>query len=129
MVLPFCFPLTYFAEARVRKRTKNPAGKSPPPDSDPFSEVEFEKNLAACQNNLPLSQITDSSSINALSFSSARTTLSIVAVGVGNPDRVPLGRQEVRLQEETGCAAAEAVISSKEKCQGNELRFHFLNVE
>jgi hypothetical protein len=56
-------------------------------------------------------------------------TLSIVAVGVGNPDRVPLGRQEVRLQEETGCAAAEAVISSKEKCQGNELRFHFLNVE
>ena len=31
------------------EETKNPAGKSPPPDSDPFSEVESGKNLRAWQ--------------------------------------------------------------------------------
>jgi hypothetical protein len=28
------------------EETKNPAGKCPPPDSDPFSDVELAKNLA-----------------------------------------------------------------------------------
>jgi hypothetical protein len=47
---------------------------SPPPDSDPFSDAEFEKIWGVCQNNSPQSQIADSSPRNAVSFSSARAT-------------------------------------------------------
>ncbi len=58
---------------RVRKGTKNLAGKSPPPDSDPFSDGEFEKIAPACQANSPHAQVAASSSRNALNFSSACT--------------------------------------------------------
>jgi hypothetical protein len=33
MIFPFCFPRSLILELRVRKEAKNPAGKSPPPDS------------------------------------------------------------------------------------------------
>jgi hypothetical protein len=46
MVLPFFPPLGYIAAIAGPEETKNLAGKSPPPDSDPFSDVEFGKKSA-----------------------------------------------------------------------------------
>jgi hypothetical protein len=34
---------------------KNPAGKSPPPDSDPFSDAEVGKNLASLSSTIAAS--------------------------------------------------------------------------
>src|SRR6266571_2511722 len=48
--------------------------KHPPPDSDPFNEVEFGKLSLACQANSRQLRVAASSSIKAVSFSSARTT-------------------------------------------------------
>jgi len=42
-------PRCMISEIAGPEKTKNPAGKSPPPDSDPFSDVEFGKNLRAWQ--------------------------------------------------------------------------------
>ncbi len=67
MILPFLPRYSNFGW-RVRKGTKNLAGKSPPPDSDPFSDGEFEKIAPACQANSPHAQVAASSSINAASF-------------------------------------------------------------
>src|SRR4029077_15020185 len=39
---------------RVRNETKNPAGRGPPPDSDPFGDVEFVKNPRPWQDKSPL---------------------------------------------------------------------------
>ena len=56
-------------------RDEEPSGgRCPPPDSDPFSDAEFGKNPPACQDNSPQARIADSSSRNAVNFSSARTT-------------------------------------------------------
>jgi hypothetical protein len=53
---------------------KNLAGqKCPPPDSNPFSGVEFGKIWLGCQDNSPQAQIAASNSRNAVSFSSACT--------------------------------------------------------
>jgi hypothetical protein len=46
MVLPFLFPALLILFVAGREKAKNPAGKCPPPDSDPFSDAEYAKNLA-----------------------------------------------------------------------------------
>jgi hypothetical protein len=56
MILPFLPRYSNFGW-RVRKGTKNLAGKSPPPDSDPFSDGEFEKISPSCQTNSPHGEI------------------------------------------------------------------------
>ena len=48
--------------------------KRPPPDANPFSDSEFGKNLVNLPNQFTATRIADSSSRNALNFSSARTT-------------------------------------------------------
>src|SRR5882672_1465808 len=50
MVLPSSFPAAWILGLRVRKGRRTQRGKSPPPDSDPFSDVEFGKNLQAWQD-------------------------------------------------------------------------------
>jgi hypothetical protein len=45
----------------------------PAPGSDPSNGVEFEKISPTCQTNSPRARTADSNSINAVSFSSART--------------------------------------------------------
>ncbi|HEX4707663.1 MAG TPA: hypothetical protein VH229_08015 [Candidatus Udaeobacter sp.] len=43
MVLPSFSPAELILELRRPEEAKNLAGKRPPPDSDPFSDVEFGK--------------------------------------------------------------------------------------
>ena len=50
------------------------AGKCPPPDSDPFNGAESGENYPSQSRQFAAAQTADSSSINAVSFSSARTT-------------------------------------------------------
>jgi len=45
MVLPFFSPLSCFSGIAGPEGAKNPAWESPPPDSDPFNDVHFWKNL------------------------------------------------------------------------------------
>jgi hypothetical protein len=69
------------------------SGEAPlSPDSDLVGQG-FTKSLASRQDISPQAQIADSSSTNAVSFSSARTTnrLPVVAMCVCNPDRSPVG--------------------------------------
>ena len=42
--LPF-FPAKLLLEIAGPEETRNQRGNSPPPDSDPFSDVQFGKNL------------------------------------------------------------------------------------
>ena len=50
MVLPFSSPsLNLLVVIAGPEETKNQRGKSPPPDSDPFSDAEFEKIMPAGQ--------------------------------------------------------------------------------
>jgi hypothetical protein len=44
--ISFLFPRRILSGIAGPEETKNPAGKSPPPDSDPFSDAEFGENLA-----------------------------------------------------------------------------------
>ena len=74
MVLPFFFPATLILRFAGPEGAKNLAGKCPPPDSNPFSDAESGKISPACQANSPQARIAASSSRNAVSFSSARTT-------------------------------------------------------
>src|SRR5262249_49403570 len=54
---------------------EEPSGvRSPPPDSDPFSDAQFGKTCVGLSRQFAGAGIADSSSINAVSFSSARTT-------------------------------------------------------
>jgi hypothetical protein len=71
---------------------KNPAGESPPLDSDPLSDAESEKNLAGCQDNSPQFRVAASSSKKSgqLFIRSHNETLSIAAMRVCDPDRSPL---------------------------------------
>jgi hypothetical protein len=50
MVLPFFSPAKLILGLRGPEEAKNLAGKSPPPDSGPFSDAEFEKISLACQD-------------------------------------------------------------------------------
>jgi len=43
MVLAFLFPATLILRFAGPEETKNLAGKCPPPDSDPFSDIRLEK--------------------------------------------------------------------------------------
>jgi hypothetical protein len=54
MVLPFFSPLRLDFWTAGPEETKNPAGqkKCPTPDSDPFNDAEFGKNLRAWQDKL-----------------------------------------------------------------------------
>jgi len=60
MVLPFS-PRTLDFRTAGPQETKNLAGKSPPPDSDPFNDAEFGNNLQAWQDKLLSANLTHSS--------------------------------------------------------------------
>src|SRR4029450_9292958 len=74
-------------------RGEEPSGENPRPDSDPFSDAEFGKNLVD-----PSRQIAASANRRfkfdkgrQLLISLDNATLSIAAVCVCNPDRSPVG--------------------------------------
>ena len=83
MVVPFFVPAELMCEIAGPEETKNQRGRSPPPDSDPFSDAKFgkishtrqEENVRcgltgmARSGEHPGLQIADSSSRNAVSFS------------------------------------------------------------
>jgi len=74
------------------EETKNLAGKCPPPDSDPFSDVEFGKISSGCQAS---SRQNGESPFpipkrGQLVIRTPNETLSVVAVRVSNKDCSPL---------------------------------------
>src|SRR5215472_4072822 len=87
MVLPFFPPLRLFWN-RGSGRDEEPSGENPPPDSDPFSDAEFEKILSGCQNN---SRPAGNHRIqfdkrSQLFIRSHNEPLSVAAMRVSNPD-------------------------------------------
>jgi hypothetical protein len=71
---------------------KNLAGKRPPPDSNPFSDAEFGKNLANLSNQFAASanrrfQIDKR---RQCLIRGHNITLSVAAMRVNNPDCSPL---------------------------------------
>jgi hypothetical protein len=72
-------------------RGEEPSGKNSPPDSDPFSDAEFGKNLASVSNQFAASpnhgfQFYKRSQ---LFIRMHNETLSVAAMCVSNPDRSP----------------------------------------
>src|SRR5260370_11412211 len=53
MVLPFSSPPSCVSRNAGPEETKNLAGESPPPDSDPFSDGELCENLACLSRSKP----------------------------------------------------------------------------
>jgi hypothetical protein len=53
------FPAAWIQVVAGPEETKNPAGRSPPPDSDPFSGMEFGKNRIGESSKLPQGRITN----------------------------------------------------------------------
>jgi len=96
MVLPFLFPPKLDFGIAGPEEAKNLAGKDPPPVSDPFSETNFEEISRARQAQLPSARIANSSSTNAVSFSSARTIkrFRIAPVCVGNKEEAIKAKAE-----------------------------------
>jgi hypothetical protein len=43
--ISFLLPLGQISDIAGPEEAKNPAGESSPPDSDPFSDAEFDQNL------------------------------------------------------------------------------------
>jgi hypothetical protein len=75
MILPFFSPLSCFSGIAGPEEDEEPSGENV------FRLIQIrlatpslEQNACACQHNSPKARIADSSSINAASFSSARTT-------------------------------------------------------
>jgi hypothetical protein len=64
--------------AQVSRTGEEPSGEtSPPPDSHPFSDAEFDKGSFGCQHNLLQSLIADSSSKNVLRLSVNRRYVGV----------------------------------------------------
>ena len=73
---PFVFPRKLFLLIAGREKAKNLAGKCPPPDSDPFDGVESREDYASWSRQFGADANRPAfNSKNAVSFSSARTTL------------------------------------------------------
>ena len=87
----FLFPRCVDSAIAGPEEAKNLAGKSPPPDSDPFSDAEFGKNRANCQTQFAASanRRFQFQKRGQLFIRAHNETLSVVAMRVCNPDRSP----------------------------------------
>jgi hypothetical protein len=94
MVFPFFFPAELILCNCGSGRGEEPErGKSPPPDSDPFSQRDFAKNLTG------LSSTISASAHRQFEFHKRRQffirthneTLTVAVMRVDNPDRSPVG--------------------------------------
>ena len=92
MVLPF-FPGCVDCVVCGSRGGEEPSGEDPPPDSNPFSDAQFGKNLASLSSQF-------AGSVNhrfklqkrgQLFIRTHNETLSIAAMCVHNPDRSPVG--------------------------------------
>jgi hypothetical protein len=75
------------------ERGEEPAGKCPPPDSDPFNDAEFGKNPTARQAKSPPppSRRFEFHKRSQLFIRTHNETLSVAAMCVCNKDRSPVG--------------------------------------
>jgi len=53
MALPLFGPAVLILVIADPEGAKKPAGKCPPPDSDPFSDAKFQKTIPPCQEKIP----------------------------------------------------------------------------
>jgi hypothetical protein len=70
---PFFSPAELLCGVAGPEGAKNLAGESPPPDSNPFGDADFEKSSLACRERKSRPRIAASSSRKAVTFSSAHT--------------------------------------------------------
>ena len=78
-VLPFFFPAAVRSGIAGSGRGEEPSGaKGPPPDSDPFSDVESGENLVSLSRQFPATTNRRFQSDKAVSFSSARTVKAVI---------------------------------------------------
>jgi hypothetical protein len=73
-----------------------------------LATLSFEKSRLPVKPNRPQARIVVSNSMSAVKFSSARTTFSVAAMRVNNPDRSPLGI-DGRNPAQTPAGSAEIV--------------------
>src|SRR5258708_643233 len=87
MVLP-SFPRAVRFWIAGPEEAKNLAGKSPPPDSDPFSDAEFGKNLAGLSSKLAATSNRrfEFEKGSQLFIRMHNETLSVASMRVSNPD-------------------------------------------
>jgi hypothetical protein len=88
----FLFPAGLTQLIAGPEGAKNPAGTSPPPDSDPFSYVEFGKDLVRLSSQFAASADSrfEFQKHGQLFIRTRNDTLAIVAMRVNNPERFPV---------------------------------------
>jgi len=87
--ISFRFPRRGDSAIAGLEEAKNPAGKSPPPDSDPFNDAEFGGKSRRLSSKLASANTRfEFQKSRQLFIRSHNETLSIVAMRVCNPDRV-----------------------------------------
>ena len=86
------FPAKLIVGLRGLEEVKNPAGKSPPPDSDPFSgrRALKESHLLVKHNRRSMNRLFEFQKCRQLFVGVHNETLSIAAICVANPSRSPL---------------------------------------
>jgi hypothetical protein len=92
MILSFLFPANVDSIGGCGlEGGKEPAGKCPPPDSDPFSETEFAENLSCLSSQFAASASGrfQFNKRSQLFVATGDKPLSVVAMRVTNPDRSP----------------------------------------
>src|SRR5262245_34427737 len=79
--------LACFSGIACPEETKNQRGKCPPPDSDSFSDAQFDRNLACLSRPAYRKRGSPLQVPNTVSFSLARTTFAVITVCDCYPDR------------------------------------------
>jgi hypothetical protein len=95
-VLPLFFPAALIQLVAVPEETKNPAGRCPPSNSDPFSDAEFAKNYATVSSKKRAATPNRRFEFEKRSELFIRVhnePLSVIAMRVSNEDRSPVAIQ------------------------------------
>jgi hypothetical protein len=89
VVLPFFSPLSCFSGIAGPEETKNPAGESPPPDSDPFDDTQLWRKLRQLVKPIRCNPELQIRVREKRSAFHPHAPVSI-AMRISNPDRSPL---------------------------------------
>jgi hypothetical protein len=93
MVLPFPFSAMDILGTAGLEQAKNLAGKSPPPDSNPVNDAESAESRASLSRQFAaaVNRRFEFQKRGQLFICVHNETLSVIAVGVHNPDCSPVG--------------------------------------
>jgi hypothetical protein len=91
ILFPLLFPAALISWIAGSDRGEKPSGKSPPPNSNPFSDGEFGKNLSCSSSTVGASANCPFQFLKRrqLFIGVHNETLSVIAVSIDIPDRSP----------------------------------------